>query len=255
MTYEEFMAGLRLTHKDPAQHARFRSQHGELIGIVKDILKTERKRPRPLAQVADLTALQVTLFDNWPNGPLKKGHPKGFPHRYKIGIKVWDGPAQYVDFDEEPDWKGNIILMKEETMIEKLVDLQINKAEPISLDYAQFATAVMAEYPGQYYGLLSSKPFGSGTVYHDHQMMRIEIDAKGHAGEAELFLLNGKNFERLILPPWSPLDAGKNPLPGKAKLHSRHSRHARLRGWSTLPSINLQEAIEATEEGEISINT
>src|SRR5690606_30821040 len=110
-----FLARAKLIESDPALYPAFLKENADLYAILKHMANTIKNKPRIFPLTSTITALQTTMMDNWPDGK----RTKGYPSRYKVSLKAWQGPSHHIDFSERgsEDWKGNVKLVAAEAII------------------------------------------------------------------------------------------------------------------------------------------
>ena len=170
-----------------------------------------------------VTAVESSIFDNWPNGKVRKGKP----HRYAATIKVWTGPSKKINF-AKPEAKYHVTLYSADALRSKVPDLlNPRKSRPISPEFAStlLGIADAAEASGGLAGPLMTK--GSGTDYHDGQVMLVDAASVADRTMTGALILSGA--ETMALPTFSSMDAARRALTSYCVLQSRHSTCERLK--------------------------
>lgn len=221
---------------DPAMMAMVMARLGGTLAS--DAVEKAKARPCPTDRP---TALQVTVFDNHPDGVARKGKRD----RYVVEMKAWAGPASGVKI-ERPQFKATARLIAASAIEAEITRLQnpTKVRQTMSPAYAEALRFVAAENPDAMVGLMASKPYGEGTVYHDCQFVVCRI-ADGKVTECSLFL----SPEVMIdVRHFADHDAAKKPLRGFAHSQSRAATHSRFIGWRTSNLYYyLSEELERTD--------
>lgn len=212
--------------QDHALMAQFRAKNPVLCDMMRTVLgdDVQSEPPPPLPHPDQITALQDSIFDNWP-----KGKPvKSYPHRYKMSIKAWDLPGRQINFKtSKPCFTGNASMMTATELLAHIPKIEKPTLKhPISPAYANDLRQIAAAYPDCLIGPILTKGRGDfGTVYHDSQIVVAELDDKGRISKVTLAFAG----QMLDLPPFSPLDSAKKKLKGKVIGQSRWSEDDWLR--------------------------
>lgn len=187
----------------------------------------EANRPPP--PMSDMTAIQCSIFDNWPNG--KPARHK--PFRYAVAIHGWTRPADKIDFrSRKYDFHATATLFTPEELIAKVAELQRPKLRnPISSDYAKDLLELAAASDGYLIGPLMRKGGQTGTIYHEGHVIRFPAEAIAGRVVTSADLIAMPDL--IGLSAFSPMDASGNQLTGNAVLQSRYSSHESLTSWST----------------------
>lgn len=191
-----------------------------------DCMPFDPERPSPFPTVTDLTAVQVSLFDNWPRGKRAQGKP----HRYAVTANGWTLPAKGIDFGKR-NWqvKANATLFTGPELVAKIPALtKATLVNPIAASYADTLNqiAALATANDCVVGPLFSKGGKSGTHYYDQTFVVMRLD-DGLPSRALLYSHGGK----LELAGFVTTDASKQALKGNAAFQSRTSPDPLLANW------------------------
>lgn len=238
---KELLNYLRVIQNDKALSGAFASRNAEFMDIMGSVLKLSARKPiRPLPPVRDLTAVEIAILDNWPQGKKIKSKPV----RYGFSLNA--------SADDRPDvtaWPYHFSgsLLDRNAFIAKASELNRSKlANPISPAYVEFIEALPELYapeddePDDFlFGPLQGKIHGEGTVYpHQHVLvLRLEHNkTKVLVRDAVLWV--GLGDGPLPLAPFVPFYAGSKPVSDKVKLQSRTARGNAMRGWRSDAGAN-----------------
>ncbi|HEY0011574.1 MAG TPA: hypothetical protein VGB79_01830 [Allosphingosinicella sp.] len=188
----------------------------------------EKVSPCPLP--SDMTALETTIFDNWPQGRKVKSKPI----RYAMTFKAWTCDARSVNFASRNAlaFRGMADLVTADRLKSEAERLQSTKLlNPISASYAKFLVALADAYPAKgLFGMLKSK--NPGTLYHDGQVVHVGL-TNGAVTFTDLYLTTA----RMDLTDFRATDASGKPLTGNAKLQTRFSTSPVLHGWASQKTL------------------
>jgi hypothetical protein len=198
-------------------------KHGTLLKDVRkmllqggliDELPYDQERPNPFPQA--FTALQVSLFDNHPNGRAVKSKP----HRYGIALRAWTKPPKQIKFGTTtPQFLGNATLFSSETLAKKIDALTSPKLRnPITKEYAETLRVLnegLAINPDFLLGPIFKKGGREGTFYFDETVVLVAMDEAKVWGR---IFANGRKFD---LAPFVDSDAANKKLVGNCVLQSR----------------------------------
>lgn len=237
MTYDELIATMEAVANDPPMRGSFRIKHARLLELAKAIAADDRRKAVAIPPTAQLVALQVSLFDNWPGGV----QPPRTPHRFKLQFKAWNGDPTRTSMNiDEPCFHGDSELLTASELVEKAHALNNNlpslnpkrkKAlvkNPINDDYSDLMFGLAQEYPESLFCLVRSKVHGDGTVYHHGQIARVTME-DGRLTEGEIYLTT----ERLDLPAFVCTMSNGKPLKRPITAQSRWVSHPRHEGWAS----------------------
>jgi len=243
---QSFKDELRYYVNDDALRDMLRHRDPELIAMMAAI-SAHNPKPKtrtqeavaPCPPLSDLTAIQATLWDNWPHG--KK--PKGKPNRYAVTIEAWTAGADDLATDQ-PQWRKTGDLIPSSMIVQEADRLhaKIKKdgsGPTISDDYHDLLIALAeTSLPVEsYVALLRAKR--PGTAYFDCQFVCLAFNGP-HVTEG-VFFLHG---EWITLSQFATTTAKGNPLPaakngkGKALLQSRNDLCGFANQWDTSAKIS-----------------
>lgn len=232
-TITDFTTYANVLVQDKALMAQFRAQNPVLSDLLRTILDDgEQSEPiLPIPRITDMTALQCSVFDNWPTGAKAKNRPI----RYNLAITAWDTEPRLLNFKRsKPCFRGNALLHTPKELIKTANRIRKpNLKRPISDDYHYALTQMFATmFPDHLIGPILTKGRGShGTVYHEAQVAVVKME-NGKMVSCDIYL--GTYNEMLELPAFSPTNSKKDPLPRKVMCQSRWSLDARLaKEWGT----------------------
>lgn len=198
-------------------------------------LEDEANQPPP--PMSAMSAIQCSIFDNWPNGRPAKSKP----YRYAVAIHGWSSAPDEIDFKSRKyAFHATATLFTPDELIAKVAELQSPKLRnPISAEYAEALLELANASDGDLIGPLMKKGGGTGTIYFEGHLIRIPAAAIAQRRVTSADLIAMPDF--IDLPGFSPLDAAGNQLTGNAVLQSRYSPHNSLAAWSTAKSLLVEQ--------------
>lgn len=221
-TLTEALAIVKTAMNDPALRASILAQ----LGIEQPSVMREVK---PLPAISQITAVQASIWDNWPFGKAAKG----YPNRYAMTVEVWTAEADAINVGRKNDQqhKVNMALMDRANFSEWLARTTKQNAtrrHPLSAAYLESLSAIPDSMDDDdLVGVCAVKQHGEGTVYHDDQFVMMTRGPDGW--EAILFIGN----EPLKLPTFVTRNAKDNPLAANVVGQSRLDRVGFSTAWAT----------------------
>jgi hypothetical protein len=169
---------LKMIKPDRALTANFAYNNAALIDIMREMFfdqPDEEREAAPFPAISDMTAVQATVFDNWPNGTRTKGRP----NRFGMALEVWNCASERIDITKRGNFqfKSNIRLLNDKELIKRIADLTNPKRKlPISQNYADALGGFAGMDKDCLVGLINSKQVG--TTYFEHQFVFVDMAAK-----------------------------------------------------------------------------
>lgn len=232
LTEEDFMHKLRLKMEDPAsasalayKYPWFHSACSDFLYRAKTIANAE-----PFPDVDKITAVQVNLFDNWPNGV----RVENFPNQYTASVEVWISEKISIERKGDYQHKSNVILMNAKNLTES-VNRNLKK-KSIRADWGNdllnFAGGMTEDHLTGIITTkgLSGKNGAGGTKLHANQAVLATMKPGEPEGLALRLFLNGKTLD---LPPFVKTTASGKKLPAKVVVQSRLDVIGFSADWST----------------------
>lgn len=192
--------------------------------------------PPPFPGVAAITAIQTSIFDNWPQGRAVKG----IPSRYGIALEVWTQDAEDIVIRKgrKPNFqhKSQMALMDGANLKRQIRDLKRKpRRTPIDPGYLDHMEELAEALPaGNLVGLINTNiinddsGYNRGTHYHSYQFVCVEME-DGLPFRAVLYL----GSEQTELAAFATTDAGGNPFAGRVIAQSRDDRCGLSPSWGT----------------------
>jgi len=180
--YRAVEADLRLIASDPeGLQEAFRCRYPGLIEVfgtfaapVASYATTNTEAVVPCPAIADLTAFQCTIWDNW----LGDRQRKGKPNRYCATIQAWTGEGADLSLSR-PNWVKSGDLIPADRIVSEAVRLSttMNKkrtAALISPAYRDVLVELAERANGGYFALLRIK--SKGTTYLDRNFVYLNFE-------------------------------------------------------------------------------
>jgi hypothetical protein len=226
MSFEYLMDELALHLGDRALRGAFAARYPHFRQLCADYLAGTAPKPTGLPHVADITAVQVGICDNWGcDQPVKNR-----PNRYGCVVEVWTKAASQIRTHKLNDYQHKLtgILMRAPELRAQIKRLSKNVGKgdfPLSREWLETLNEwVNTAQPDDHIALLASKSEG-GTLYFDRQALWLSMSG-GIVSQAALMV----DGEPLHLPSFSPFQPdGQTRHKGNFILQSR----ADLCGFST----------------------
>lgn len=164
--------------------------------------------PPPCAPAA-VTAVQTTMFDNWPNGKFVKGTP----NRYGFAVEIWDQPADQIEAVKlrkmNHVFKSSVSLMGAKNLASQIRHLRKprrNTLSNVNTDYLdQLDCIARGLKPDEVLGMLNTNiktddsEYHRGIYYHPFQYVIARIQG-GVVSKAALIL--GADADPIEIPPF-----------------------------------------------------
>ncbi|ANY78113.1 hypothetical protein BB934_07605 [Microvirga ossetica] len=180
--------------------------------------------------IDDITLLQATFFDNWPDGAKVKNS-----HRYKMTLEVWTDDAEDIRLSEW-SFKRSVVLIEYWQMESRLTKLLARKS--ISQEYHDELMQVWKNALPPlnspkllWFGLIGDKGTmdgKKGTNYYDRQFIMVEME-NGHPN----FMILSVNGELLSLEAFATTDMKGNPFKAPVKYQGRLDLCEYRDAWGT----------------------
>ena len=180
--------------------------------------------------IDDITLLQATFFDNWPDD-VKVKHT----HRYKMTLEVWTDDAEDIRLSEW-SFKRSVNLIEYWQFENRLTKLLARGS--ISQKYHDELHEIwkgmippMNSSRIAWFGLIGdkgTKEGKKGTNYYDRQFIMIEMENK-----KPNWMVLSANGETTMIERFSPTDMKGNLLKGTAKFQGRLDLCGYDENWGT----------------------
>jgi hypothetical protein len=181
---------------------------------------TDNPATRPLPAINQITLLQATFFDNWPNGV-----PVKHTNRFKITLEVWNDDPEDIRLSK---WyaKSSVNLYEYWQFGDKLKTWLARKTIPQEFHDQMYNTWECAERPMNspdsiWFGILGNKGDKNGdgkkgTVYYDRQYVLVSM--LNNKPEWAIVFVGDASLD---IVAFSATDMKGNPLKGNAKYQAR----------------------------------
>ena len=229
VNFDDLQHHLELISTDHALRTSFRLSNPGLMNLLRLLIEDEeasqRVRLRECPELDGITALQLSIFDNW------KERERGV--RWGGNVKAWT--AERVNFAKQPEWSANVSLWPHGEAVKRAKALQSPKLKnPISKATVGLIEDVVANWDAAHIGILKHVKAGDGTYYYDSHLIWAHIE-NGTASEARIVCPAGV----MCFPAFAPTDADGKALKGRAIAQSRHSSRESMVGWATGEGAHL----------------
>lgn len=243
--HEDFQQYADLCRTDPAfimviSNALRSTRLGEICGWTSPAVSVEGPPPA-FPSVREITAIQTSVFDNWPQGkPVK-----GIPSRYGIAMEVWTQPAHEIVIQKgrKPNFKfkAQMALMDGPNLKRQLADLRRKqRRSPLDKDYLaeldMMAEAIMGS--DLRVGMVNTNiaddksGYDRGRYYHANQFVMVRMD--GSKVESAILRLGPDDADTTRLAPFQQNDAAGNDLARNVVAQSRDARcDMIMTSWAT----------------------
>jgi hypothetical protein len=231
--FSEFMQDLEMRVYDEPHLDQLKARFPNFVSLCEYVVDTTRTRlSMPLPPTSEMTGIQATIFDNWPDGSPAKNHP----NRYGMAIEVWTAPADKIQTHRKGDYqfKANAALVDAKGMKSKLKRLA-NKSmsSPISSEFAEAINLMVSNMgPDDLIGLIQTKSRGEGSTYRNGQFVYLPGGIQGFDTVVYLSTDDGRN--QLLLNKFTDMKPkGNAKLGGPAYLQSRCDIVGFSEKWAT----------------------
>ena len=211
----------------------------QLCGFGPRVLPKEGPPPA-FPSPSEVTLIQTSLFDNWPQGRAVKG----IPSRYGLAVEVWTKDASQIVIRKgrKPnfDFKAQCALMDGRNLKRQVADIKRKKRKtPINNDYldeldhlsdsimdtdmrvAMLNTHIINDQSG----------YDRGRYYHDHQFVFARME--GATIGTAVLKLGESSDDTITLAPFADKDAGGNGYARNVVAQSRHDILFAMGSWGT----------------------
>lgn len=217
---------LLMIGNDRALTASFKAQFPTLVSLFLELFTpTEGDQQivmRDCPADVDITALQLTIFDN----------PRG--NRWGANVRAYQTAP--VKNWKKPDWNATIALWPLKDCVKKAKALRSTKLiNPISERTVQLVSELAEAKGCGFIGILAHKRPGEGTHFHEEHVMWFDVDKHDHPTEAQMFSPECS----ITFPEFATTDAAGARLTNRAVAMSRHSEIDALGGWVTGKGTHL----------------
>jgi len=236
---------LALVTQDAAMLNAFRLKNPEFVALCEVIgAKPEPVTTRPLGfpAISEMTAIQATIFDNWPQGRRVDRQP----NRYGFTFEIWTAPADQITPKKlNHQHKASAVLMDKKAAI-AWINARVKENPKKKPDYrltdsflnglVDLADGMVAD---EYIGLFATKPKTGGTYFFDRQVVFVRLN--GRRSEATLIV----DDTPVHMPTFSPTDPDDKALKANAWLQSRADLCGFSTAWATPDHDGEHHAITA----------
>lgn len=202
---------------------------GEMCGWTPPPIAVEGPPP-PFPLPRDITAIQTSLFDNWPSGrPVK-----GVPSRYGLAMEVWTQEPDKIVIQKgrKPNFmfKAQMALMDSANLKRQVADIRRKKRRtPLDPEYLdaldQLGDAI--EGNAMRVGLINTainddkSGYDRGRYYHANQFVLVEMEGNEVISAKAIF--GTGDDDTIDLAPFADKDAGGNAFARNVVSQSRHA--------------------------------
>ncbi|UZK70779.1 hypothetical protein OKW76_07085 [Sphingomonas sp. S1-29] len=209
----------------------------------------KRELTTTLPRLDQITAAQLTLFDNWRatggrKPSRKKKEPSARAQRFRAQLELWTTPATVPLTTKSRAVKVTFDLMDADERTEKLAKYQdpkqskggfvITNGEPVSQDWSDYAKLIAGLPPETLGGPAYSTTKGNGTTFVLNSLAVIDqAEAEALRDDMRIGILMGHPGESIQFHSFERHYANGTPLPKNAVLSSRLAMPSDHAGWRT----------------------
>jgi hypothetical protein len=219
---------LTLIGPDRALIESFKARNPALVRLFRNLLTQHDRDDHPNLSHCpgpdDLTAVALTIFDNWKgkDGKRKRGSRWGAQLKAydQAPVKNWGRTA----------WKAEAFLWPAADAVAKakaLSDPTKFKC-PLTADTLAYVGQVVEMVPDAFIGVFAHRHPNDGTLYYDSHLMWIEVDGDVVTKATMFSPRCNLNFSAVV-----GVDAKGDPLGGRAVAMARLSDLDSMSGWAT----------------------